>query len=410
MNNPKRYRIVRKLSPLVKKILPKSWFEKLKKHFKKGVSYKASERIPYEKGHYENGINYFGHLKANIGLGQGSRLYGLSLFKSEIPSCFINVPLPNSIKQEDNFYGIELSKEPKYSINLFHINPENFFALEMLFEQDILDYRYNIGTFLWELDHIPSSWIPYLDLFDEFWVPSKFIKDCLREVTTKPIYVIPYGMERINVKELPRAFDFRDKFTFLSMFDSKSNIERKNPIAVIKSFKNAFEHYPYVRLVVKTNNLTKEDNAILTNEIKGYKNIELLQGNLSREELFSLIKASKCLVSLHRAEGFGLPLAEAMSLNVPVIATDYSSTRDFVNSKSAYVVKYSLVKSNVSYQNESNFFWADPDIEDASKQMLNVFNGYKLEEKLKNSKEIIKNYLSIKNSSSLMEDRYKQII
>ena len=410
MNNPKRYRIIRKLSPIVKKILPKSWFEKLKKHFKKGVSYKASERILYEKGHFENGINYFGHLKANIGLGQGSRLYALSLYKSDISTCFIDVPLPNSIKQDDNFYNIELSKEPKYSINLFHINPENFFALEMLFEQDIFNYRYNIGTFLWELDHIPSSWIPYLDLFDEFWVPSKFIKDCLREVTTKPIYVIPYGMERINVKQLPHAFDFRDKFTFLTMFDSKSNIERKNPIGVIKAFKKAFEHYENVRLIVKTNNLTKDDKKFLLNEIENYKNIKLLEGNLSRGELYSLIKASRCLVSLHRAEGFGLPLAEAMSLNIPIIATDYSSTRDFINSTSAYVVKYNLVKSSVIYQNESNFMWADPDIDDAARQMLNVFNGYKLEEKLKNSRDIIRNYLSIKNSSTLMENRYKQII
>ena len=280
----------------------------------------------------------------------------------------------------------------------------------MLFEQDIFNYRYNIGTFLWELDHIPSSWIPYLDLFDEFWVPSKFIKDCLREVTTKPIYVIPYGMERINVKQLPHAFDFRDKFTFLTMFDSKSNIERKNPIGVIKAFKKAFEHYENVRLIVKTNNLTKDDKKILLNEIENYKNIELLEGNLSRGELYSLIKASSCLVSLHRAEGFGLPLAEAMSLNIPIIATDYSSTRDFINSTSAYVVKYNLVKSSVIYQNESNFMWADPDIDDAARQMLNVFNGYKLEEKLKNSRDIIRNYLSIKNSSTLMENRYKQII
>lgn len=410
MNNPKKYQLVRKISPFVKKILPKSLFEKLKKRFKKGVSYQAKKRIPYQKGYYENGINYFGHLKANIGLGQGSRLYGLSLSKSDIPTCFIDVPLPNSIKQTDNFYGLKLNKEPKYSINLFHINPENFFTLEMLFEQDILDYRYNIGTFLWELDHIPQSWIPYLDLFDEFWVPSKFIKDCLRKVTNKPIYVIPYGMERIDVRTLPRAFDFRDKFTFLTMFDSKSNIERKNPMMVIDAFKKAFEHYPFVRLVIKANNLSKNDKNLLENNIKGFKNIEILDQNLSRNELYSLIKTSSCLVSLHRAEGFGLPLAEAMMLNVPLIATDYSSTKDFVNETSAYVVSYSLIKSNVIYQNEKDFYWANPDVNDASKQMLNAFNGYKKEEKLYNARKIIKTYLSIKNSSSLMENRYKEII
>lgn len=400
----------RNLASFIKKIMPRSLYEKIKEHEIKKAHYNPKERVPYDINHYPQGINYFGHLKANIGLGQGSRLYALAINKADIPSCFIDIPLSNHVKQDVELKDLELTNEPKYSINIFHINPENFFNVEMSFKKDILDYRYNIGVFLWELDHIPESWKEYIDLFDEFWVPSKFVKDVLRKATNKPIIVIPYGMERIDVRSLPKAFDFRDKYTFLTMFDSKSNIERKNPLMVIDAFKMAFEHYPFVRLVVKANNLTKDDKELIDERIKGYDNIELLDKNLSRGELYSLIKASNTLVSLHRAEGFGLPLAEAMMLNVSIIATDYSSTSDFINKNDAYVVPYTLIKSNCTYQNEKDFYWAEPDIKVAKQQMLNAFNNYKKEELLANARNVVKNYLSMKNSSSLMKQRYNELI
>lgn len=366
-------------------------------------------KVPYEKGHYPNGINYFGHLKSSIGLGQGSRLYGLSLSKSDIPSCFIDIPLVG-VSQSSKFYDIPLSKKPIYSINLFHINPENLYALRNKFNFKIFNYRYNIGTFLWELDIVPQSWLKVLKFFDEFWVPSNHVKNCLSKVTDKPIKVIPYGMEKIEINKLSNKFNFNGKFTFLTMFDSKSNIERKNPLMTIDAFKDAFGYFNEVKLVVKANNLTEKDRSLLKEHIGNHKNIEILDLDLTRNDVYSLIRSSNCLVSLHRAEGFGLTLAEAMSLGVPVLATAYSSTVDFANEKNSYAVSYKLVPSNVTYQNEQGFSWAEPNFKEAVKQMLNVYNGYKKEEKLKEAKKTIDTYLSIKHSSSLMVLAYKEII
>ena len=102
------------------------------------------------------------------------------------------------------------------------------------------------------------------------------------------------------------------------------------------------------KLLVKTNNLTKQDYKKLTKLIGDRKDIEIINKSLSRSDLYNLISSADCLISLHRAEGFGLPLAEAMMLNTLVVATNYSSTTDFVNEKSAYVVDYKLIESNIS--------------------------------------------------------------
>lgn len=407
MNKQSSYRFVRKFSPLVKKLLPRSLFLKLKNKFKKGITYKAENKLPFDKNKYPNGINYFGHLKANIGLGQGSRLYGLALHSSDIPSVFIDVALPKKIKQDDPFYNIELSNEPKYNINVFHINPENFYLLEMNYSKDILDYRYNIGVLLWELDKIPDNWLTYLDLFDELWVPSNFIKNILSSVYKKNIFVIPYGMDKKIEATIKKE---NDEYIFLTMFDSKSNIDRKNPLMAIKAYMSEFREDEKCKLLVKTNNLTKQDYKKLTKLIGDRKDIEIVNKSLSRSDLYDLISSADCLISLHRAEGFGLPLAEAMMLNTLVVATNYSSTTDFVNEKSAYVVDYKLIESNISYQDQKGFKWADPDFEDAKRKLRNAFNHVDAALKLEQSKAIIQNYLSISNSALLMKKRYDDIL
>ena len=367
MNKQSSYRFVRKFSPLVKKLLPRSLFLKLKNKFKKGITYKAENKLPFDKNKYPNGINYFGHLKANIGLGQGSRLYGLALYSSDIPSVFIDVALPKKIKQDDPFYNIELSSEPKYNINVFHINPENFYLLEMNYSKDILDYRYN----------------------------------------KKNIFVIPYGMDKKIESEGKKE---NDEFIFLTMFDSKSNIDRKNPLMAIKVYMSEFSENEKCKLLVKTNNLTKQDYKKLTKLIGDRKDIEIINKSLSRSDLYNLISSADCLISLHRAEGFGLPLAEAMMLNTLVVATNYSSTTDFVNEKSAYVVDYKLIESNIFYQDQKGFKWADPDFEDAKRKLRDAFNHVDAVSKLEQSKAIIQNYLSISNSALLMKKRYDDIL
>ena len=194
------------------------------------------------------------------------------------------------------------------------------------------------------------------------------------------------------------------------MFDSKSNIDRKNPLMAIKAYMSEFREDEKCKLLVKTNNLTKQDYKKITKLIGDRKDIEIINKSLSRSDLYNLISSADCLISLHRAEGFGLPLAEAMMLNTSVVATNYSSTTDFVNEKSAYVVDYKLIESNISYQDQKGFKWADPDFEDAKRKLRDAFNRVDAANKLEQSKAIIQNYLSISNSALLIKKRYDDIL
>lgn len=405
----KAYRLIRSISPTIKKIVPKKFYKKLKKSFKKNIIFDGTKRIPFDKT-YSFGVNYFGHLKSQIGLGEGSRLYAKALHQTDIPHTLIDVPLSKEVKQTNDCYGYRLDKEPIYSINIFHINPENFYALEMMFDQTIFDHRHNIGVFLWELDRIPQSWLEYLSLFDEFIVPSTFIKEALEKVTNKPITVINYGLDQIAINEV-EPISPSDKFTFLLMYDSKSNIKRKNAEGTIEAFLKAFRNNDSVRLLIKTNNYSHSDDKIIKPLISGVSNIEIFDKILSRNDTYALISQSDCIVSLHRAEGFGLVPAEAMSIGTPVIVTDYSSTTDFCNHNTAYLVKYKMVQSNITYQEESGFKWADPDIDNAAEQMILCYNDKKLREnKIVNAKNYINKCMNVKECSNKLSKIIKSIV
>lgn len=403
-DNQKKYRLIRKFSPIVKKFLPKKMYAKLKKDIKKNIVYDASKRIPLDDT-YPAGVNYFGHLKAGIGLGEGSRLYGRAIKNSGLPSVFIDVPLPKSIPQNNDFYGIEMSDKPIYSINLFHVNPENFYCLEMMFDQSFLDHRYNIGVFLWELDHIPQGWIPYLDLFDAFIVPSNFIKEALKKATDKPIEVVNYGLSFVSSDTKQKVLEETNKFRFLTMFDSKSNIKRKNVEEVIEAFKIAFKDRDDAELIVKANNLTTKDRKTLLKAFNNHPNIKLFDKHLSRSEVNALISECDCVVSLHRAEGFGLAPAEAMMLGASVIVTNYSSTTDFCTKDNAFLVDYDLVESDMEYQDEKDFKWAEPKLDSAVKAMLEVIDNPELREsKKKNAQEFLKRNLSVEVCSNKLKE------
>ncbi|GJM83642.1 hypothetical protein HMSSN139_61380 [Paenibacillus sp. HMSSN-139] len=131
------------------------------------------------------------------------------------------------------------------------------------------------------------------------------------------------------------------------MYDVKSYQERKNPEAAINAFKAAFQpDDTNVGLVIKVNcyKSTLNDLEALDVLIANYKNIYLIKETISRNDVNALLGITDCFVSLHRSEGFGLGLAEAMYLGKPVIGTNWSSNTDFMNNKNSCLVDYELIQ------------------------------------------------------------------
>ena len=316
-----------------KKVIPANIRHMISKPLEKRVIRKTKIPKPYEPGRYPDGINLYGLFKTEIGLAQGAKLYARALEKGNIPHTLLNLDFIPDLPQEDKTFDDRLTVENKYAINVVHINPPQWQDALGTFPQSHFDRHYNVGIFQWELETLPDDWKPLFDYVDEVWTPSEFTARTMRKETNKPVIPILYGMETPYDEKLTRA-DFglnEDDFLVLMMFDSNSYASRKNPGAAIDAFREAYGENPeHVKLVIKINNPKAEDIAFVEEHIGGKAGYLLITERMDKERLNSLIRLCDVFISMHRAEGFGLVMAEAMMLGTPAVATGWSANTEFM--------------------------------------------------------------------------------
>lgn len=194
------------------------------------------------------------------------------------------------------------------------------------------------------------------------------------------------------------------------MFDAHSIVERKNPGAVIQAFKRAFPAEPDARLVLK---VTHADRALLDRLRSEAADARVLVVDrvFDREEVNSLLALSDCYVSLHRSEGFGLTLAEAMALGKPVIATAHSANLDFMGVSNSLLVRYRMVRLEQDYPPyPRGSAWADPDVDHAAELMRTVYGDPDRGRKLgARAREDVMAYLSPAAAGARMVERLSLI-
>ena len=251
-------------------------------------------------------------------------------------------------------------------------------------------------------------------MLDEIWTPSEFISNSLRKVTNLPVRTIPYCVKAPVEEKYSRSYFGlpEEQFLFLAMYDSNSTRERKNPMGAILAFKSAFEKdNQNVGLVLKINNARDEDIILLKSMLEGYSNIYYITQTMSKVEVNSLIKAVDVFVSMHRAEGFGLVMAEAMLNGTPVIATDWSSNTEFMNHDVACMVDYSFVTLKEDFPPyKAGAVWANPNPDTAAhfmKQLYEQPEYYK--EKADKAQKYITEKLSMDKAVELIEKRMEEI-
>ena len=159
----------------------------------------------------------------------------------------------------------------------------------------------------------------------------------------------------------------RDAFVFLFVFDFHSFVERKNPVGLIRAFKNAFEGRKDIQLVIKSSHGQEYPQQMdMLKEAASGANVHVIDGVYSRKAKNALINAADCYVSLHRSEGFGLTLAEAMFYGKPAVATGYSGNVDFMSSENSFLIPYKIVTIESGQGPYSiGAHWADPDLDHA---------------------------------------------
>ena len=352
-----------------KRLIPPNIRHIISKPLEKHVVRKTKIPKPYEPGRYPAGINLFGLLKSEIGLAQGAKLYARALEAGNIPHTLLNLDFIPDLPQEDTTFDDRLTADNKYAINLTHINPPQWQDALGTFPQDYFDRHYNIGIFQWELETIPDDWKPMFDYVDEVWTPSEFTARTMRKETDKPVIPILYCIETPCDETLTRAdFGLKDRdFLVLMMYDSNSYASRKNPGAAIDAFREAFGENPQdAKLVIKISNPRPEDIAFVEERLKPGSYF-LMTERLERRKMNSLIRLCDVFLSLHRSEGFGLVLAEAMNLGTATVATNWSANTEFMPEGTACLVDWKPVPVGSAYQYEQEgLTWADADVHEAA--------------------------------------------
>lgn len=312
-------------------------------------------------------------------MGEHVRMSAAAMAAANLPFGVVDFTLGLGSRRERLQPSVPKLWWPRYRCNLFHINADQMLRTYWHLGPGFFAGRYNIGYWAWELASWPTEWLPIIGIVDELWAPSRFVRDAVAPVTTKPVEWMPLCVELPVTKRLPRSeFGLADEdYVFVFAFDCHSYLERKNPGAIVRAFQHAFPREPRARLIIKAMNsdVCSSGWNALVQEASSNEHVLFIDETWPREKLLSLIECCDAYVSLHRSEGFGRGPAEAMLLGKPVIVTNYSGTTDFCRFDNALLVDFELVAvGSTDYVGAAGQVWADPSIECAARHMRALFD------------------------------------
>ncbi|HEX6046283.1 MAG TPA: glycosyltransferase [Pyrinomonadaceae bacterium] len=362
------------------------------------------------------GVNLVAYIRAEMALGVVARGMASAFESAGIPFNVINLEAGNYSRHTDLSWSHKEVRRSDYDTTIVCVNPDNTFHLRTQAPVAVLGNRYVIGNWFWELAELPDEWVNEFEFTDEVWGPSRFICDAVSRKTSAPVIYMPPVVSLSESAGLSRAqFALpEDRYLFLAMFDTNSVLQRKNPLGVLRAFKAAFPSPgESVALVMKFNNPDYRQPLLqsIREEMDGRDDVFVIDRIMPRNEVTSLIEVSDCFVSLHRAEGFGLGPAEAMSLGKPAIVTNWSGSVDYMTPDNCMAVDYELVKLGQDYgPYKAHQSWADPDVEQAAHWMKKISADRELNRRLgHHARQTIQSQFSARVVGALIRDRLAQI-
>lgn len=319
------------------------------------------------------GLAIAGEMTRASGLGEGARLMAKAARSLGLPVWAFDLrPLDDGRAEVDAPAGNDGLPPPGVPL-VVHVNAPMLPLALLRLPRALTRRRPIVGYWAWELQEIPPEWRPAVACVSEIWVPSHFTAAAMEALAPGRVRVVPPPLAL--VPPVPSALDRsafglpRDAVVVLVSFNLASSFSRKHPFAALAAFHAAFSDRADRLLVLKVNHA--EHAPVDFNRLAGMAagpNIRLETRILPAADSHALTACADIVLSLHRAEGFGLVLAEAMLLGKPVVATGWSGNTDFMHAGNSEPVGFRMVPARDD-RSVYRGLWAEPDVQAAADRL-----------------------------------------
>jgi glycosyltransferase involved in cell wall biosynthesis len=327
----------------------------------------------------KKGFNLIGYATSPMGLGEDLRAFAAMLEYLQI--TFSVIDIPTDVQGRVKVTWKQMTQED-YDTSVFFMSAIECQSLANLHPQLFSQPRKKIGYFLWELPDFPATHTHALKLVDHIWCPTRFVQKAFFNRSRQLTLALPLPV--VNQSSTGRKFRSELKispkaFVVLFMFDLHSTTQRKNPQAVVRVFLEFLKIKPTAYLILKINRWQSKQQREL-NWIPEHPRIKIIKETLLPGELSDLYKSSNCYLSLHRSEGFGRTLVEAMQHGLHLVSTNFSGPEDYLNADNTWLVSWSRkVVTPKDYPNlDADSWWSEPNEQHAVTQLLEAWQASKV--------------------------------
>jgi glycosyltransferase involved in cell wall biosynthesis len=315
-------------------------------------------------------IAVIGHVSRTSGVGESARRVGSALRDLGHEVRFFDAPLSRSQRESFN-EGASKYNAANFDVTILVANPDLVPAAFLKFGLNWRRPEKLIGFWSWEFENAPKTWGRSGRLFDEVWTNSDFSRTAIATQTAPiPVFKLPM---KPRILRPEKSAQKEDSFTFLTSFDFLSDVERKNPEATLAAFRLAFGANPTnVKLVVKSMNSNRYSSVYraMKKDYASDSSIVFVDGHLSQAENIELLGLADCFVSLHRSEGFGLNIFDALAMGIKTISTKYSGNLEYAAISHSYLIDVELVPVRKQYSiYRVDSLWAEPSLLKAAEVM-----------------------------------------
>ncbi len=329
-------------------------------------------------------LNIIGYPQGAFGIAEDARSLKKVFDSLNCNSKYI-LPTFREIREDEKINKTEIGRFKKGDLNIFAISPMDMINLALSKNSNFInDAGYSVGAWPWELPFWPEKYKRVTNFVNEIWAQSNYVRQAFSYLGDVKVRFMPMlvNVVKENIRVRKKFNLLENNFIFYTVLDGNSWISRKNPIATVRAFHKAFGNSSTgISLVIKAMNINQSgvlwDQLIST--VGDDTRITIINQKLCKQELINLVTSCDCFVSLHRSEGFGRNIAEAMMLGVPVIVSNFSGNTDFCNYETSFLVDGDKVPVRPSeYLFYENQYWFEADINEAAKQMQTVLENSNL--------------------------------